>query len=89
MGERWQIGTAVLEVASIRIPCNDFRGWQRVSGYDDTAWVRRFAAVSRPGPYLRVVEDGVLQAGDAIEVVHRPGSRRDGDHDVPGAHHAP
>ena len=76
VGERWQIGTAVLEVASIRIPCNDFRGWQRVSGYDDTAWVRRFAAVNRPGPYLRVVGDGVLQAGDAIEVVHRP------DHDV-------
>jgi len=72
VGERWQIGTAVLEVASIRIPCNDFRGWQRVSGYDDTAWVRRFAAVGRPGPYLRVVQDGMLQIGDAIEVLHRP-----------------
>jgi MOSC domain-containing protein YiiM len=72
VGERWRIGTAVLEVASIRIPCNDFRNWQRLNGYDDEKWVKRFTAVHRPGPYLRVVEDGVLAAGDPIEVVHRP-----------------
>ncbi len=76
VGERWRIGTAVLEVASIRIPCTDFRKWQRVNGYDDHRWVRRFTDVHRPGPYLRVVEAGQLSVGDAIEVVHRP------DHDV-------
>ncbi len=76
VGERWRIGTAVFEVASVRIPCNDFRGWQRVSGYDDEKWVKRFTNVHRVGPYLRVVEDGDLTAGDAVEVVHRP------DHDV-------
>ena len=27
----------------------------------------------RPGPYLRVLQPGVLAAGDPIEVVHRPG----------------
>jgi MOSC domain-containing protein YiiM len=73
VGEQWRIGSAVLEIASVRIPCNDFRGWMAESGYDDTSWVKRFAAEARPGPYLRVVEEGLVAAGDALEVVHRPG----------------
>ena len=73
VGEHWRIGTAVLEVASIRIPCNEFKSWMGECGYDRSAWVRRFTAANRPGPYLRVVEEGVLTAGDAIEVVRRPG----------------
>jgi MOSC domain-containing protein YiiM len=73
VGERWQVGTAVLEVASVRIPCNDFKGWMGESGFDTTAWVKRFTAVGRPGPYLRVVQEGLLAAGDPVEVVHRPG----------------
>ncbi len=58
VGEHWRIGTAVLEVASIRIPCNEFKGWMGECGYDRTAWVKRFTATNRPGPYLRVVEEG-------------------------------
>ncbi len=73
IGEQWRIGTAVLEVASIRTPCNDFKGWMGESGYDNTSWVKRFATEARPGPYLRVVEEGLVTAGDRIEVVHRPG----------------
>ena len=65
--------TVLLEVASIRIPCNEFKGWMGECGYDRTAWVKRFTATNRPGPYLRVVEEGVVRAGDAIDVVHRPG----------------
>lgn len=73
VGEHWRIGTTVLEVASVRIPCNDFKGWMGESGFDTTAWVKRFTAEARPGPYLRVVEAGELAAGDEIDVVHRPG----------------
>jgi MOSC domain-containing protein YiiM len=73
VGERWQIGSAELEVASVRIPCNDFKNWMGVTGYDNAAWVKRFTAEGRPGPYLRVVTEGVLRAGDEIRVVHRPG----------------
>jgi MOSC domain-containing protein YiiM len=29
-----------------------------------------------PGPYFRVIEPGEIQAGDQIEIVHRP------DHDI-------
>jgi MOSC domain-containing protein YiiM len=73
VGERWRIGTALFEVSMVRIPCNDFKNWQRINGYDDRGWVRRFAERGRPGPYLRVIEEGDLRAGDALEVVRRPG----------------
>jgi MOSC domain-containing protein YiiM len=43
-----------------------------LSGFDDRAWVRRFTAHARPGPYLRVLEEGVLRAGDPVVVEHRP-----------------
>ena len=72
IGERWAVGSAVLEVASVRIPCNDFKAWQGVNGFDNHVWVKRFTAVGRPGPYLRVVEEGELTAGDALEVLDRP-----------------
>jgi MOSC domain-containing protein YiiM len=39
-----------------------------VSGYDNAQWVKKFAAEARPGPYLRVLEEGQLQAGDEIVV---------------------
>jgi MOSC domain-containing protein YiiM len=73
VGERWRIGTAVLEVASVRTPCNDFKQWMGRGGHDNSAWVRRFSERERPGAYLRVLQPGVLAAGDPVEVVHRPG----------------
>jgi MOSC domain-containing protein YiiM len=73
VGERWRIGTALLEVALVRTPCNDFKSWMGRGGHDNRAWVRRFAERSRPGAYLRVLDPGVLTAGDPIDVVHRPG----------------
>jgi MOSC domain-containing protein YiiM len=73
VGERWRIGSVVLEVATVRTPCNDFKTWMGRNGHDNRAWVRRFAERARPGAYLRVLQPGVLAAGDPIEVVHRPG----------------
>lgn len=73
VGERWRIGSALLEVAHVRIPCRNFGVWQRLGGYDDAGWVRRFTRHRRCGAYLRVLEEGTLSAGDPIEVVHRPG----------------
>ena len=73
VGERWRIGTALLEVASVRTPCNDFKSWMGRGGHDNRAWVRRFAERARPGAYLRVLDPGTVAAGDPIEVVHRPG----------------
>ena len=73
LGERWRIGGVMLEIASVRTPCNVFRAWMGRHGHRERGLLQRFAAEARPGPYLRVVEPGVLRAGDPIEVVHRPG----------------
>ena len=73
IGERWAVGTVELEVSAVRTPCSDFKEWMGLTGYDNTAWVKRFTAAGRPGPYLRVVRSGVIAAGDEISVVHRPG----------------
>jgi MOSC domain-containing protein YiiM len=67
VGERWRVGEALLEVCSVRIPCRVFASWLQEQG-----WVRRFTADARPGPYLRVVEPGLVAAGDPIGVEHRP-----------------
>ncbi|KAA1417744.1 MOSC domain-containing protein [Nocardioides humilatus] len=72
VGTRLRIGEVMLEIAGVRTPCNDFKGWMGLSGFDNSAWVKRFTAALRPGPYLRVLETGTLTAGDAIEVVHEP-----------------
>ncbi|MEJ7834448.1 MAG: MOSC domain-containing protein [Nocardioides sp.] len=76
IGERWRIGGGdgvILEVASVRTPCHDFKVWMGRCGYDNTAWVKRFAAEGRPGPYLRVLSPGTITAGDELSVIHRPG----------------
>jgi MOSC domain-containing protein YiiM len=72
VGTRLRIGDVTLEICSVRTPCNDFKYWMGLNGFDNTVWVKRFAAERRPGPYLRVLETGTLAAGDEIEVVHEP-----------------
>ncbi|MBC7274349.1 MAG: MOSC domain-containing protein [Streptomyces sp.] len=72
IGERWRVGPeVVLEVTSGRIPCRTFQGHMGEKG-----WVRRFTQRAAPGAYLRVITPGEVQAGDPVEIVHRP------DHDV-------
>jgi MOSC domain-containing protein YiiM len=67
VGERWRVGTAVLEVAQPRLPC--YKLGIRL-GDDDFA--RRFEAAGRMGAYLRIVIEGVVAPGDVIEVISRP-----------------
>jgi MOSC domain-containing protein YiiM len=69
LGERWRIGRdgLVVKVTAPRIPCNTFQGWM-----DEPHWVKRFTEHGAPGAYLRVVAEGTVGAGDAVEIVHRP-----------------
>lgn len=68
VGELWRVGTALLEVCGPRIPCGTFAAHMR-----EPRWVRRFTARGRTGAYLAVREAGVIEPGDPVEVVHRPG----------------
>ncbi|MDP9397499.1 MAG: MOSC domain-containing protein [Actinomycetota bacterium] len=68
IGERWQIGNVLLQVVWPRIPCRTFAGF-----WDVRDLVKRFTAHGAPGAYCRVLKEGTVGAGDAIEVVERPG----------------
>jgi MOSC domain-containing protein YiiM len=67
VGERWRVGSAVLEVSGPRTPC-----WKLGARMESTEFPVYFAAAGRPGAYLRVIAPGELAAGDRVEVVQRP-----------------
>jgi MOSC domain-containing protein YiiM len=67
IGERWRVGTTLLEVVQPRFPC--FKLGIKMG---EPGFVRRFAYASRPGAYLRIVEEGDLGRGDRIEITRRP-----------------
>lgn len=71
VGERWAIGTAVMEVSEPRVPC-----WRLGVRMNDKLFPRRFTETLRPGAYLRILVEGGVGADDEIQVVERP------DHDL-------
>ena len=68
IGERWRIGAAEVTVSGPRVPCSKL-----AARMGDPLFVRRFTYAGRPGAYLTVVSEGDVRAGDAIEVLERPG----------------
>ena len=67
VGEKWKIGSVILEVSQPRIPCRVFAGfWNRAT------LIKEFTQAGRPGTYLRIIQEGSAQAGDAIEVIYKP-----------------
>lgn len=64
VGDVWQVGTAVLQVSQPRMPC--FKLGIRMG--DDT-FTRTFALAGRPGAYLRIIEPGLIEAGDQIRTL--------------------
>jgi MOSC domain-containing protein YiiM len=67
VGEVWAVGTTRLQVAQPRMPC--FKLGIRMN---DASFVERFERARRNGAYLRIVTEGDVGAGDAIELVSRP-----------------
>ncbi|TMM50180.1 MOSC domain-containing protein [Qipengyuania marisflavi] len=70
IGDRYRLGSALLEVSMGRQPCNTL---QRHFARDDM--VRRIIANHRCGWYYRVLEEGAAQAGDTFSLVGRPQER--------------
>ncbi len=67
VGERWKIGSTILEVSQPRIPCRVFAGfWQRPT------LIKEFMESGKPGTYLRIIQEGQINAGDVIEIVFKP-----------------
>jgi len=66
IGDQWAIGDVRLIITGPRIPCNNL-----AVKFGDKSVPRRFADGGWCGVYLRVLETGSLQAGDAIETLEQ------------------
>jgi MOSC domain-containing protein YiiM len=64
VGDVFRVGEALVEVTQPRVPC--FKLALRMA---EPAFVKPFMAQARVGYYLRVLEEGEVGAGDAVEQV--------------------
>lgn len=71
IGERWSVGSCILEVSEPRIPCRVFAGF-----WDRPTLIKDFTDARRSGTYLRIIEEGKVSAGDEIKVISKP------DHEI-------
>ncbi len=64
VGDRFHIGQEViLEITAPRIPCVTL-----AARMNDPKFVKRFRFAERPGLYCRVIQEGLVQAGDPVQV---------------------
>lgn len=68
VGDRFQIGEALLEVTQPRNPCMKLGIRMGLSDFP-----KQFIESGRSGFYLRVITEGSVTAGDTIERIHRNG----------------
>ena len=61
VGDRLLIGAVVLEATAPRIPCATFS-----MRMEDQEWGMAFRRAERPGIYFRVLNEGEIEAGDAV-----------------------
>jgi len=67
IGDRWRIGTVELAVVKLREPCFKFNAKLRFNGAAKAMLKNAFS-----GWYLRVLQPGLISAGDLIEVTPGP-----------------
>jgi len=70
IGDVLRIGTAILQVTHPRMPC-----FKLAHKFGRPQFIKEFLLSGRSGYYLRVVEEGELGAGDAIEFIRRDPQR--------------
>ncbi|ODT71039.1 MAG: hypothetical protein ABS75_09915 [Pelagibacterium sp. SCN 63-23] len=70
IGDRLQVGSAMLEVSYHRTPCMTF-----AARMGSPAWVKRFHRANRPGAYCRVLAPGSVAAGMAVTLLPYRGER--------------
>lgn len=67
IGDRWRLGTALVEVSQGRQPC-----WKLDHRFGGANVLAGVVNSRRPGWYYRVIEEGEAAAGDTLELVGRP-----------------
>jgi len=60
-GDRLVIGEVLLEITSPRIPCATF-----AAKMGEPTFVKRYTRAARPGAYARVLQGGMVEAGQSV-----------------------
>jgi MOSC domain-containing protein YiiM len=63
VGDRFHIGSVILEVTAPRIPCATL-----AARMGDPQFVRKYRQAERPGLYCRVIQEGNLQTGNEVRL---------------------
>ena len=67
IGERFQIGSAVLQVTQPRMPC-----FKLALRFQRSDMIKRFWNSGRSGIYFSIYQEGELAAGDSVERLYKP-----------------
>ena len=67
LGDRYAIHNVILEVSQPRQPC-----WKLARRWRVTDLPQRVIRTSRSGWYLRVIQPGIIEAGQEVELISRP-----------------
>jgi MOSC domain-containing protein YiiM len=67
IGDTWRVGGAVVQVTQARRPC-----WKLEARWNLPGLLHRTEVSGRTGWYHRVVEEGLVGAGDPLTLVDRP-----------------
>ncbi|HVJ68479.1 MAG TPA: MOSC domain-containing protein [Caulifigura sp.] len=67
IGDRWRIGDVLLEVSQPRQPC-----WKLGRRWRKPDLVKQVVATGRTGWYVRVIDEGIIEAGLAVALESRP-----------------
>jgi len=70
VGDRLEIGTALFEVTQPRLPC-----FKLAAKFERDDIIKRFLESRRSGFYLRVLREGILEAGVAIDLIQSESTR--------------
>ena len=65
VGDVFQLGSCHLEAVQPRFPC-----FKLGILYNDQSIIQTFNDYRRPGVYFRVKKEGIIQAGDALKLIH-------------------
>ena len=66
IGDSFRVGAALIQVTQPRVPCYKLADKLGIAGFDKT-----FLRANRSGFYVRVLEEGDVQAGDSIRPVSK------------------
>lgn len=67
IGDRYTMGTALVEIAQGRQPC-----WKQAHRLNSKDVVSMMVETQRCGWYYRVIEEGIVAAGDRLTLANRP-----------------